>query len=259
MDDDYFIGKYLNKKDFFYVKNGKVVPAIITSKFIKLEKNEIEINYEKFKIKAKESKEEQNNEIFDYSLYLTYLFTINLFNKSLIIPKFTHNAIPVNLKELKEIYTISYNSKYKSTTLDSKYRHIESLQFQTLYLSYTFIKYNKKVRNIPYKLIKINTSFVENFNYSLFCLNTGAGNYSSLIFDKAKIIMEKLFPIPTPYEKLDYSFPSLVFNVVKLMENITINYEIKLKKIITINNVLNFKITLFIFIIIIFINLISDK
>ena len=29
MDDDYFIGKPLKKTDFFYVENGKVVPAII--------------------------------------------------------------------------------------------------------------------------------------------------------------------------------------------------------------------------------------
>jgi hypothetical protein len=35
MDDDYFIGKKLKKKDFFYVKNGKVVPAIVTSNFIR--------------------------------------------------------------------------------------------------------------------------------------------------------------------------------------------------------------------------------
>ena len=28
MDDDYFIGKRLNKSDFFYVENGKVVPSI---------------------------------------------------------------------------------------------------------------------------------------------------------------------------------------------------------------------------------------
>ena len=33
MDDDYFIGKQLNKSDFFYVENGKVVPSIIANKF----------------------------------------------------------------------------------------------------------------------------------------------------------------------------------------------------------------------------------
>ena len=36
MDDDYFIGNKLEKKDFFYVKKGKVIPFITTSDFIKL-------------------------------------------------------------------------------------------------------------------------------------------------------------------------------------------------------------------------------
>jgi hypothetical protein len=33
MDDDYFIGKQLNKSDFFYVENGKVIPSIISNNF----------------------------------------------------------------------------------------------------------------------------------------------------------------------------------------------------------------------------------
>jgi len=33
MDDDCFIGKPLNKSNFFYVENNKVVPAIINTKF----------------------------------------------------------------------------------------------------------------------------------------------------------------------------------------------------------------------------------
>ena len=34
MDDDCFIGNSLNKSDFFYVKNGKVVPLIINENFL---------------------------------------------------------------------------------------------------------------------------------------------------------------------------------------------------------------------------------
>jgi hypothetical protein len=33
MDDDYFIGKPLNKSDLFYVQNGTVVPAIIATNY----------------------------------------------------------------------------------------------------------------------------------------------------------------------------------------------------------------------------------
>ena len=38
-------------------------------------------------------------------------------------------------------------------------------------------------------------------------------NRLSLNFYKAKIVMEYLFPIPSPYEIIDYSFINLSFNV----------------------------------------------
>ena len=141
MDDDYFIGQKLKKSDFFYVQNGKVVPAIITSRFLKIERNTSETKVDFYKKRALNSKEEQNEDIFFYSLYLTYLFIMDIFkiNEYIFIPRFTHNAIPVNVKELKEIYDIISKSKYGETTLNSLYRHIENLQFQTFVLSYTFI------------------------------------------------------------------------------------------------------------------------
>ena len=41
MDDDYFIGKKLEKKDFFYVKNGKVIPLITNANFIKMDRDSV--------------------------------------------------------------------------------------------------------------------------------------------------------------------------------------------------------------------------
>ena len=231
MDDDYFIGKSLNKNDFFYVEKGKVVPLIITSDFIMIDKESIKIQYDLLRKKAMESKEEQNKDIFDYCLSLTYLFIINTFNETLIVPKFTHNAIPVNLKELKEIYKLVLNSEYKSTTLDSLYRNINGLQFQTLVISYMFIKFNKKVKDLPCKYIDINRTVLANYNYSLFCINTGGGNYSLLNFHKAKIVMNYLFPVPTPYENIDYYISNVAFNVVHSMENSIKLYEENYKTI----------------------------
>ena len=171
---------------------------------------------------------------FFYSKFLTYLFIINTFNKtmeeSIFIPRFTHNAIPVNTNELKEIYNIIYNIKYKKTTLDCLYRHIENIQFQTFVLSYTFIKYNKKIINIPYKYIKLNDSIISNYNYSLFCINRGAFNYSEISLYKAKIVMDYLFPIPTPYEIIDYSISNLSFNVIHSMETLIELNDENLKK-----------------------------
>ena len=218
-DDDCFIGKKLKKKDFFYVENGEVVPLIITSKFLKIDNDTTQINYNLFKSKAIKSKEEQNDDIFNYSLYITYLLIINTFKRdSLIIPKFTHNAIPVNLKELREVFDIVNNSSFKSSTLYSLFREIGYVQFQEFFLAYTFIKFNRKVRHLSYRYIKINDTVLGNFKYSLFCINKGSFNYSYLTYYKAKIVMEYLFPNPTPYEKIDYSFPNISFNVVYSIE-----------------------------------------
>ena len=136
MDDDCFIGKKLKKSDFFYVKNGKVFPLIITSKFLKIDKLTVTKNFELYKNRAKNSKEEQNEDIFNFSKYLTFLFILDLFNfsptENVFIPKFTHNAIPVNLNDIKEIYYLAYNSKYKYSTLDCIYRMPGYLQFQII-------------------------------------------------------------------------------------------------------------------------------
>ena len=222
MDDDCFIGKPLKKKDFFYVKNGTVTPALITSNLRKISKTLVENKLTKYKNIINRTNNEQTSAIFKYSLYLSYLFIINIFNESLYLPIHTHNAIPLNLKEIKEIYNLIYQSKYKNTTLDCLYRHIETLQFQCLILSYTFIKYNKRVNNIPYKLIQNQNSYNEDYsNYSLFCINTGSLNYSIATFMISKIVMQYLFPIPSPYEIIEYDFSQLSYKtIVRLMNKI---------------------------------------
>ena len=224
MDDDCFIGNKIEKSDFFYIKGGKVIPSIITSNFIKINEQSVKENRKLYEKKAKYSKEEQNNDVFLYSKYLTYEFILQFFNvsyeESLYIPNFTHNAIPVNLKEVKEIYDLTYSSKYKYATLDCLYRISGYLQFQIFILSYTFIKYNRKVRNIPNKFIRINNTLSSDFNISLFCINKGEGNYSYIDFYEAKITMEYLFPIPSPYEIVDNTFSVLSHNVTTSLERI---------------------------------------
>ena len=217
MDDDFFIGKKIEKKDFFHIEKGKVVPSIITSRFDKLDIKHIKDKLIEFESKAKQSKEEQNGDIFNYGKFLTLSFIFQLFNipsnESIFLPFFTHNAIPINLKEVKEIYDKVYHSKYRYTTLDCKYRHIELIQFHIFYNSYTFLKYNRPVRHIPFKFIQLNDSILSNFKYySLLCINKGAGNYSYLKMYNAKILMEYLFPNPSPYEIVDYSLLNISFN-----------------------------------------------
>ena len=66
---------------------------------------------------------------------------MNIFQKDHIFsPKTNHQAIPVNINEMKEIYKYVYKSEYKSATLDSLYRAKGYVQFQQFYISYIFIK-----------------------------------------------------------------------------------------------------------------------
>ena len=255
LDDDYFIGSPLKKTDFFYVNNNKVVPAIITSNFIEIDRITAEEQCKSYKKIINESKEEQTSEAFEYSLYLTYLYFIKMYNKTIVIPKYTHNAFPVNLKELKEVFDEVNRSEYKSTTLDCKYRHVESFQFQTFVFSYNFLKYNKKVNNIPYNYIQNKFSIYGDYNTSLFCINTGSIYYSPISFFKTRIIMEYLFPNPTDYEVINNSLPYLSFNVVYSMEQELnkykeLNNELIQKNKLKLNN-LFFLLTFFNFILLI--------
>ena len=144
---------------------------------------------------------------------------MNEFKKNLLyIPKFTHNAIPVNVNDLKKLYDLVYKSEYKSATLYSLYRENGFIQFQQLYLSFVLIKYERKVSDVSDKFIIINNSITDDYKYSLFCINKGPYNYSDLYYYKAKIAMEKLFPNPTIYELFNNSVIDLAFNVVKSME-----------------------------------------
>ena len=56
MDDDCFIGQKLNKSDFFQVKNGKVVPSIITSNILSLDIKSVKKTYAMYKFRALKSK-----------------------------------------------------------------------------------------------------------------------------------------------------------------------------------------------------------
>ena len=85
--------------------------------------------------------------------------------------------------------------------MDCPYRIYGYLLFQLFYVSYSFIKYNRKIKNIRSKYVQLNDSIAINYNkYKLFCINKGDGNYSYLNLYQSKITMEYLFPIPSPYE-----------------------------------------------------------
>jgi hypothetical protein len=260
MDDDCFINKKLKKDDFFYVNKGKVIPSIITSNFIKINQEYSQENCDFYEKKVKNNKEEQGGDEFNYSKFLTFSFLLNVFNipynKTIFIPKFTHNAIPVNLGDVKEIYDLVLKSKFKYNTLDCLYRISGYIQFQMFILSYTFIKYNRRVNNIPNNFIQINNSISSNYDVALFCINKGSGEFSFLNFYKSKITMEYLFPTPTKYEIIDYSIINISFNTTYTMENKIKVYEKQLETILQKNN--SFNINFYFILIHILINLLHQ-
>ena len=74
-------------------------------------------------------------------------------------------------------------------------------------------------------MINIRDSIKVNFNnYSLFYNNTGPFNYSNATFMVSKIVMQSLFPIPTPYEIINYDLSLLSYETsVLLMKKNTKN------------------------------------
>ena len=230
MDDDYFIGKPLNKSDFFYVENGKVAPAIVSNDFIELNEQSANKMHHKWRKRIKVT---QSHAHFLYSKITSYIFTMKLLNNSFIFPLFTHNALPCNTDDIKELYYLVLNSKYKFSTLDSLFRHKETLEFATFLIAYTFNKYNKKVNPIDNKYIDNNSSIISDYNYSLFCINTGSGYYPTLSFMKSKLVMEYLFPEISPYEIKNNTYVvNLAFDIIYQLEMQNIQLKRKNKLII---------------------------
>ena len=225
LDDDSFVGKPLNKSEFFHVENGKVVPSIISPEFKEytLKSTQKKYQYYKERIEGKQTEAD-----FWYSVYKGYLFLLKKYNDTLILPEFTHNIIPCNIDDIKELYNIVYNSEYNQSTLFSIYRHVEALQFQSLYMAYFFIKYYRKVYPIKTNVLDAANTMGENYDYPLFCINTGSDDYSTFSFMKAKIAMEYNFPEPTPYEIYNYTnLPNLAYNIIS--ENEKKQNQLKIK------------------------------
>ena len=81
------------------------------------------------------------------------------------------------------------------------------------------------MNHISHKYVQLNKSLTTNYKVSLFCINKGAGYYPYLQLFKEKIILEYLFPVPSPYEIIDHSFYHISFNTAHTMEEIEKRYE----------------------------------
>ena len=202
MDDDYFYGKPLNKRDFFYYdeKERKVSPYILTHKFLEINKTHVYEQYsEMFEIK--DLINPHSGKGFTLSLLCTEKFFLEKYNISLIKTEHTHNAISQNMDILNELFEIIQKYEYFNETMQSKERFILRLSQQHCFNLFQLNIKKRKVHSIPYKYFKMETINKGKFNIPLFVINTG-GNHIPLNrqYKIQKKVMEKIFPNPTKYE-----------------------------------------------------------
>jgi hypothetical protein len=206
MDDDYFIGRNMQKTDFFYFDEitNKVVPIITTMyfNFYEVQKNEL-LNtiYLSLRINCNYRIMAHTPTGWKATKSRSLLFLMEMLGRPLINGGFDHNTIPVNVNDIEEIYNLIYTRyKYSFLTLNAISRTRYDLQYQTLYTTYTLNKLHRKVKQIYSKYYDIKNALNATLGTKLFCINTGFIQYKRKDFDNLKIRLEKLFPEPTNYE-----------------------------------------------------------
>jgi hypothetical protein len=239
MDDDYFIGRPLNKSQFFYEDNGKIYPLILTEEFQEMNKTKLERQHKQ--LYKKVGKYSQTPIDFGFRRISTLLFLYKIFGIDekrggipLIEAEFHHNAIPLKLNDIEEIneYIQKYY-EYSKETLESKYRHIRSLQAQTLFMCYSRNKYDrwaKKMWSNFYTLDnvgEISSRWIPN----LFVINTSDKkyNYNRYKLEILKLIL--IFPNKTKYELEDENEKEIINFIKEGKDNVTFLIEhLKIKK-----------------------------
>ena len=202
MEDDFFLGKSLNKYDFFYYdeKKNKVVPYLITYYFYEMNKSEIISNYNEL-FKVKETIHPHSLDGWWMSIYATDIYFSQCYKDKIIKTRFTHNAKGENIEELREIFELIKNYEYINETLFSKERNILTLNQPHFVNLYQLNIYHKKVHSISYRYIEIEKIKNQKLLSPLFVINT-SGNHKPLkrqykIQNKK---MEQRFPDHTLYE-----------------------------------------------------------
>ena len=169
MDDDYFIGKSLKKSDFFYYNEKKkiVVPYIISNIFYEMNKTFILKRYNEL-FQKKDYFQPHSSKAFWLQTYSGEKFFFDHYNCSLIYTEFTHNAIPENINELKEIFEESKKYTISSKRVRNKTPDINLLNDD--YSNNDNIVFNSDKNSINSSRIYINKNNNINYNYFKFPL-----------------------------------------------------------------------------------------
>ena len=203
IDDDCFFGKPINKTQFFYYdeENKKVVPSVVTDDPCQLIKKNLLNEYNKLYNKRSSIKPHTFNQ-WKLSQLASYKLILDNFQEPLTIAGFTHNAVPVNIEDLREIHELIVNKyQYAKEFLYSKERIIHDLQAQSFFNTYGLTIKKRKLNSIPYAYFDIAFLKDKKFDIELFVLNTsGDRKYTSSMKNNVKTILENKYSIPTPFE-----------------------------------------------------------
>ena len=213
MDDDFFIGKELNKSNFFYYEENekKVVPSLLNVEFGELYRDKTLEHYENIFV-TKDNIGTQSFLAWALSLYSTEKFFLDYYkDMTLINPTPSHNAISYNIQDLKEIYELVINNyEYANDFLNSIERHILTLQTQHFVDLYALNIKKRKVHSISFNVIPMNLIKLAYLNKELFAINTGGDRfYTREEYKNQKEIMEIRFPNATPYEIIEDNFNNI--------------------------------------------------
>jgi len=220
MEDDFFIGKPLKKKDFFYYDEikKKIFPYLLTKYFNEMNKTQILDEYTRL-FNIKNSINPHSRLGWWLSIYSTDKYFIEKYKPPLIDTLFTHNVIAKNLDDLKEIFEEIKKYEYINETLFSKERHILTLNQPHFFNIYQLNVKHKKVHSIPYKYIEIESikNKKQYLNFPLFVINTG-GNH---------IPLNRQYKIQKKYMSKKYFFK----NIYEINDENTINRKFKIERL----------------------------
>ena len=238
MDDDYFINYPLKKEELFYEENGRIFPLMITNDYYLINENKLNIEYNDYlSYIRKNHLSSHSEEAFLFRQISSLKFIFSLFknetkiNRNIIEASFSHNAIPLKLSDIKEVYDIIYNNYlYNNETLFVLERSIFSLHFQTFILSYLINRYKRKVHEISCAFIDVKDYYKYKRKEKLFVINTSNRDYDENIFLLEKIYLENIFNITSKYE-LKYIEKNIHnktnTNISKKKSNLNENEKIK--------------------------------
>jgi len=234
MDDDYFIGKPIKKSDFFYYdeEQKKVLPNIVSDQFKELDREYIYKEYTKL-FSKKNMIDPHTADGWLLQTCAGFKLLLENYPEPLVDAGFTHNALSLNTRYVKEIYDlVKERYQYANELLFSKVRTVYDIQFQTLYNAYALNIKKGKVHTIPRKFYDLSQLKKRiDLNFELFVINTsGENKYNNSEFQNLKNILENKFNKPTPYEIVTHKKLNIeVFNKTFKMPLLLIEKEKKRK------------------------------